>query len=297
MTLIMAAKFLVIVESPAKCKTISKFLGKDYELTASYGHVRDLPNRKLGIDIENSFEPTYTALKDKSKIIKSITSASKKSELVYIATDPDREGEALWHIVQAAKLPDTKIRRIVFNEITESAIKQAIQSSRDIDMDLVNAQQARRVLDRLIGYKLSPVLSSKIQRGLSADRVQSVAVKIICDREKEILAFVPEEYWNIETILSPKDDKISFQARLAGIDSIKNKCKVTNEADATSIKSDLESSHYTVDNVVKSRVKRHPAPPFITSTLQQDASRKLNWSAKKTVVAQQLYEVTIEVTQ
>ncbi|RAP28699.1 type I DNA topoisomerase [Candidatus Marinamargulisbacteria bacterium SCGC AG-343-D04] len=285
------AKYLVIVESPAKCKTISKFLGKDYDLAASFGHVRDLPGKKLGVDIDNDFSPSYEVMKDKSKIIKELTSASKKSDLVYIATDPDREGEAIaWHIIEATKCPKDKIRRIVFNEITEPAIKDAIKSSREIDIDLVNAQQARRVLDRLIGYKLSPLLSKKIQRGLSAGRVQSVAVKIICDREKAILAFEPKEYWVIESLLKT-DKHDEFTARLVAKGSLNNKYEVSDEKTASTVKQELEEASHSVDSIKKSRIRRNPALPFITSTLQQEASRKLNWSAKKTMMmAQQLYE-------
>ena len=284
-------KYLVIVESPAKCKTINKFLGKDYQLMASFGHVRDLPGKSMGIDIEKDFEPSYVTMKDKTKVLKEIKNAAKNSELVYLATDPDREGEAIaWHIAEATKLPADKIKRIVFNEITESAIKQAITSSRNIDINLVYAQQARRVLDRLIGYTLSPLLSKKIQRGLSAGRVQSVAVKIICKREKEIQDFIPKEYWVIETDLKTVKQEI-FTAKLVAKDSIKEKFEVSNEADAKKVKDHLESSTYSIDDIVKKRIKRNPPIPFITSTLQQEASRKLNWSAKKTMMmAQKLYE-------
>jgi DNA topoisomerase I len=288
----MSKKNLVIVESPAKSKTISKFLGKDYEITASYGHVRDLPAKKLGVDVKNNFEPTYTNLKDKSKVLTAIKTLAKKSETVYIATDPDREGEAIaWHIFHATKLPASKVKRIVFNEITENAIKAAIEESREIDIQLVDAQQARRVLDRLIGYKLSPVLSRKIRKGLSAGRVQSVAVKIICDREKLILAFVPEEYWNIDVLLNKKDQKHKFKARLFAKDTDKNKILPTSEAESKQIVSELEKANYSIHSIKKSQAKRNPALPFITSTLQQEASRKLGWSAKKImIVAQQLYE-------
>ncbi len=286
------AKFLVIVESPAKCKTISKFLGKDYELTASYGHVRDLPSKSLGVDIEKNFIPSYSNLKDKQKVLKDISKVAKKSDTIYLATDPDREGEAIaWHIVEATKLPKEKVKRIVFNEITESAVKSAIESSRHINDNLVNAQQARRVLDRLIGYKLSPILSRKIQRGLSAGRVQSVAVKIICDREKAIQAFEPKEYWVIESELSKDKSEDSFISKLVAKDSIDNKIEVSNEKDASHIQEHLKHSSYSVDSITKTKVKRNPPLPFITSTLQQEASRKLNWSAKKTMmVAQRLYE-------
>ncbi|RAP26352.1 type I DNA topoisomerase [Candidatus Marinamargulisbacteria bacterium SCGC AG-333-B06] len=284
-------KYLVIVESPAKCKTINKFLGKDYQLMASFGHVRDLPGKSMGIDIEKNFEPSYVTMKDKSKVLKDIKQAAQKSELVYLATDPDREGEAIaWHIAQATKLPDTKIKRIVFNEITESAIKHAITSSRNIDINLVYAQQARRVLDRLIGYTLSPLLSKKIQRGLSAGRVQSVAVKIICKREKEINDFIPKEYWVIETDLNTPKKEL-FTAKLVAKQSLKEKFEVSNETDANTVTDHLESSQFSIDDIIKKRIKRNPPVPFITSTLQQEASRKLNWSAKKTMMmAQKLYE-------
>mgnify|MGYP001235799649 CR=1 FL=1 len=285
-------KYLVIVESPAKCKTISKFLGKDYDLLASFGHVRDLPSKSLGVDVDKNFKPSYISLKDKSKIIKEITTKAKKSDTVYLATDPDREGEAIaWHILKAAKIPVDKTKRIVFNEITQSAIKQAITQSRDIDINLVNAQQARRVLDRLIGYKLSPVLARKIQKGLSAGRVQSIAVKIICEREKLILDFIPEEYWVIEATLTPNVNPQEFTSKLFAKGTPKDKFEAKNEATAMDVKAELEKSIYSVHDIIKSRVKRHPALPFITSTLQQEASRKLNWSAKKTMmVAQRLYE-------
>ena len=284
------AKYLVIVESPAKCKTIEKFLGKDYVLTASYGHVRDLPNKKLGVDIKDNFKPAYTNLKEKSKTIKEISTLAKKSDIIYLATDPDREGEAIaWHIINAAKLPKTKIKRIVFNEITEKALKGALLNSRQVNEQLVNAQQARRVLDRLIGYKLSPVLSTKIQRGLSAGRVQSVAVKIVCDREREILAFVPQEYWTIEASLNKDADVI--KANLFAKDTPQNKLTIENETQATDIENDLLASDFSVDDIATKRIQRKPAPPFITSTLQQEASRKLNWSSKKTMlIAQKLYE-------
>ena len=283
-------KYLIIVESPAKCKTIEKFLGKDYKLAASYGHVRDLPSKKLGVDIKNNFEPTYSNMKDKSKTIKDISSLSKKSDIIYLATDPDREGEAIaWHIIHAAKLPQSKLKRIVFNEITEKALKSALDHCRDVDVNLVNAQQARRVLDRLIGYKLSPVLSTKIQRGLSAGRVQSVAVKILCDREREIIAFIPEEYWTIE--LDLLKDTAPITVKLFAKGDPRSKLTVSNETQATTITDALKQANCTVHDVNTKRLQRHPAPPFITSTLQQEASRKLNWTAKRTmIVAQRLYE-------
>ena len=285
------AKKLVIVESPAKSKTIGKFLGSDYEITASFGHVRDLPNKKLGVDIENNFEPSYTNMRDKSKVLTKIKSLVKESEEIYIATDPDREGEAIaWHIIHAAKMPEAKVRRIVFNEITETAVQSAITNCRDVNMKLVDAQQARRVLDRLIGYKLSPVLSKKIRRGLSAGRVQSVAVKIVCDREAEIDAFEPEEYWVI-TLTADTEKKETLELKLFAEGSADSKLEVNNEKDATKIVASLEKAAYSVDSITTKAIRRNPAPPFITSTLQQEASRKLNWSAKKTMmIAQQLYE-------
>jgi DNA topoisomerase I len=286
------SKFLVIVESPAKCKTISKFLGNQYELLASYGHVRDLPGKSLGIDVEKNFSPSYSKLKDKQKILKELSAKAKKSDLVYLATDPDREGEAIaWHIVEAINLPKSKIKRIVFNEITETAVKDAMKTSREINTNLVNAQQARRVLDRLIGYKLSPILSRKIQRGLSAGRVQSVAVKIICDREKIILAFESKEYWVIQSKLQKQTSKDTFTAKLVAKDTLKNKYEATTEKEAKLVEKNLNKSNYVIDDITKSNIKKNPPLPFITSTLQQEASRKLSWTAKKTMmVAQRLYE-------
>ncbi len=287
------SRYLVIVESPAKCKTIEKFLGSDYELAASYGHVRDLPQKKIGVDIAHNFEPTYQAMPDKKKVLKDLKDKSKKAEIVYVATDPDREGEAIaWHIIEGIQIPEEKVKRIVFNEITKTAVQNAIQHSRLLDIDLVNAQQARRILDRLIGYKLSPVLAKKIRKGLSAGRVQSVAVKIICDRERAITAFIPEEYWNIDVTFSKEDNqKQTFRARLVGDGEEDSKKTVSNEADALNIKSHLEKARYEIKKIKKSQARRNPAAPFITSTLQQEASRKLGWTAKKTMmVAQQLYE-------
>ena len=285
------AKNLVIVESPAKAKTIAKYLGKEFEIKASFGHVRDLPQRRIGVDIKNQFEPTYVPMKDKAKVLKELQTAAKKSQIIYLATDPDREGEAIaWHIVQSAQFPAEKVKRVVFHEITQTAVQSAIQNSRAINMDLVNAQQARRILDRLIGYKLSPILSKKIRRGLSAGRVQSVAVKIICDREKQIQAFVSEEFWNIDTTFqTPKNQKLT--ARLFAKKTEKNKYIVRTEKEAKDVVEQLSCASFAILDVKKSSLTRNPYPPFITSTLQQEASRKLNWSAKKTMlVAQQLYE-------
>jgi len=283
-------KHLLIVESPAKAKTISKFLGKDFDIKASFGHVRDLPEYTLGIDVKNNFFPKYQVLKDKTKFIKEFKKIGKSADTVYIATDPDREGEAIaWHIQEAIELPESKIRRIVFHEITEAAIQNAITNSRAIDSDLVDAQQARRVLDRLIGYKLSPILSKKIRKGLSAGRVQSVALKLVCDREKKILAFVPEEYWVVATALDSKNGK--FLAKLSAEGTPTTKAEPKTEADATRYYDLLKTAAYEVSDLKKAQQNRYPQPPFITSTLQQEASRKLNWSTKKTMmVAQQLYE-------
>lgn len=285
----MAKKNIVIVESPAKAKTIEKFLGKTFHVTASYGHVRDLPAKKLGVDLKNNFEPTYSNLKDKAKVIAEMKSLCKTADEIYIATDPDREGEAIaWHITNALKLK-IDYKRIVFNEITETAIKAAISESREIDIALVDAQQARRILDRLIGYKLSPILSKKIRKGLSAGRVQSVAVKIICDREKEILAFITEEYWIIDVLL--EQEKRDFQVVLFAKDDVKKKLEIPNEKEAIEHVEALKKATYSIEHIKKTKVNRNAPSPFITSTLQQEASRKLNWTAKRTmIVAQQLYE-------
>ncbi|NDC83056.1 type I DNA topoisomerase [bacterium] len=283
-------KNLLIVESPAKAKTISKFLGNDFEIKASFGHVRDLPAYTLGIDVKNDFLPKYQILKDKGKLITEMKKLGKSAATVYIATDPDREGEAIaWHIQEAIDLPKEKIRRIVFHEITKQAIQNAIHESRSIDSQLVDAQQARRVLDRLIGYKLSPILSKKIRKGLSAGRVQSVAVKLVCDREKLILAFVPEEYWVITAGFDSGDGK--FFAKLTSVGQPAKKVLPKNESEASILYNQLVDAEFSVGELKKSQSNRYPNPPFITSTLQQEASRKLNWTTKKTMlVAQQLYE-------
>jgi DNA topoisomerase I len=290
------AKNLVIVESPAKARTISRFLGKDYMVLASMGHVRDLPKSKMGIDVESDFLPSYTISVDKKKVIKQLASEYKKADELWLATDEDREGEAIgWHLLSALKVKNQdKVKRIVFHEITESAIKAAMSSPRSIDMNVVNAQQARRVLDRLVGYELSPLLWKKIRYGLSAGRVQSVAVRLVVEREREIEAFKPEEYWSIignfektDRSLSEKNRK--FEAKLSKISG--KEAKVTNEKEAKTVLSDLEGADYVISKVDKKQTKRSPAPPFITSTLQQEASRKLHFSVKKTmIVAQQLYE-------
>lgn len=288
----MKKKNLVIVESPAKSKTIEKFLGKDYEIKASYGHIRDLPSYRLAVNTAKNFEPSYSIIKGKEKILKDLLLSSEKAETIYIATDPDREGEAIaWHIKESLKIPDTKLKRIVFNEITKNAVLESIDNSRPIDVNLVDAQQARRILDRLIGYKLSPILSKKIQRGLSAGRVQSVAVKMIFDREKEIQAFQSQEYWLITAMLSPEKAGAEFQAKLFAINAQNLKVEIHNQTEADEIVKTLALSTYEVSDIQKTPFSKNSPFPFITSTLQQEASKKLNWSTKKTmIVAQQLYE-------
>jgi DNA topoisomerase-1 len=283
-------KNLVIVESPAKAKTILQYLGDNYLIKASMGHVRDLPTRTLGIDVEANFAPSYQILKDKKKLVAELKSLAKKSESVFIATDPDREGEAIaWHIQQALGIPEKDVHRIVFNEITKTAVQNAILHSRGINHHLVDAQQARRVLDRLIGYKLSPILSKKIRRGLSAGRVQSVAVKLICDREKAILAFVPEEYWVIQSQLKAEEGLLTVT--LYAKENPDSKYSIHDEATATAVAETLRTCSYQIHAIKQTDVSRNPAAPFITSTLQQEASRKLNWTTKKTMmVAQKLYE-------
>ncbi len=282
------AKSLIIVESPAKTRTLRNFLGPDYEIEASMGHVRDLPKSKLGVDVENSFAPQYIPIQDRRAVIKKLKAAAKKADTVYLASDPDREGEAIaWHLSQALDLPDAK--RIRFNEITRSAVQEALQQANEINPGLVNAQQARRVLDRLVGYMLSPLLWRKIKRNLSAGRVQSVAVRLICDREREILAFVPVEYWSITASLTPTEKEHLFNAKL--ISRAGSKLEIQNQQQADELLKALEGAEYIVSNVKKSQKKRNPAAPFITSTLQQEASRKLGFSARRTMtVAQQLYE-------
>ena len=285
---------LVIVESPAKARTLSKILGKGYSLKASMGHVRDLPKSRLGVDIENGFVPKYVVPRAKSKLVRELKEAAKTASAVYLATDPDREGEAIsWHLAEVTKAEKTTFRRVVFHEITKEAIEQAFKHPHSIDMQLVNAQQARRVLDRLVGYKISPLLWRKVRRGLSAGRVQSVALKIIVDREREIQGFIPAEYWTIEAELtrSGADTRaISFRAMLIGfIDG--TKLDIHNREEATEITDELKPASYSVIKAKTKKVTRQPAPPFITSTLQQEAWRKLHFSAKQTmVIAQQLYE-------
>ena len=286
-------KNLVIVESPAKARTLARILGNTYELKASMGHVRDLPKSQLGVAIENGFEPQYVIPREKNKIVRELKTAAKEAATVYLATDPDREGEAIsWHLAEITKSRTIKFRRVVFHEITEDAIQQAFKHPRDIDMDLVNAQQARRVLDRLVGYKISPLLWRKVRRGLSAGRVQSVALRIIVDREREIEGFVSVEYWSIEAELSKKsaESQQSFRSQLIGHLN-GNKVKLQNAADANALKEKLEKAAYNILKVKARTANRQPPPPFITSTLQQEAWRKLRFTAEQTMaIAQQLYE-------
>lgn len=282
---------LVIVESPAKAKTIKKYLGSDYEVVASMGHVRDLPENRLSVDVKKDFKPKYEVIKGKEKLVDELKEAAQNSELVYLATDPDREGEAIsWHLAYLLGLDTNDPNRVTFNEITKTGISSGMENPRSIDLDLVNAQQARRILDRLVGYKLSPFLSQKIRRGLSAGRVQSVAVRIIVDREAEIRAFVPEEYWSIDAKFIPKGARKAFPAAFYG-DVQGNKIKITSKEQADQILADLADAEYQVMKVKKGTRRKSPAPPFITSTLQQEASRKLGFQARRTMkAAQELYE-------
>nr|WP_317413199.1 type I DNA topoisomerase [uncultured Solibaculum sp.] len=281
---------LVIVESPAKAKTIQKYLGSDYEVLASMGHVRDLPKSKLGVDVEHDFQPQYLDIKGKGDLIKKLKQTAAKSSHVYLATDPDREGEAIsWHLSQMLGLNEEDPNRVTFNEITKSGVQTGMEHPRQIDLDLVNAQQARRILDRIVGYKISPFLWRKVRRGLSAGRVQSVAVRIIVDREKEIEKFKPEEYWTLDAKMRKKGYQKQFSATFYG--DQKGKIKLHNKEEADAILAMLQDAEYIVSNVKKSIRRKSPAPPFITSTLQQEASRKLGFQARRTMkAAQELYE-------
>ena len=274
-------KSLVIVESPAKARTINKYLGKDYVVRASLGHVRDLPRRELGIDVENNFTPKYVSIRGKGKLLSAIRSAAKSAQNIYLATDLDREGEAIaWHICEAIKLEPNEAYRVTFNEITRNAIKDAFANPGRLDMQMVNAQQARRVLDRLVGYKLSPLLWKKVVKGLSAGRVQSVAVMLIVDREREIRAFKIEEYWKITAHLAPGEKSGDiFTALLLKIDG--EKAEVSTEAEAKRICEEAKTGPFTVQKVEKKQRRENPSPPFITSTLQQRASNQLGFSAKR----------------
>lgn len=282
---------LVIVESPAKAKTIKKYLGKGYEVTASMGHVRDLPAARLSVDIKNDFKPTYEIIKGKGTLVKELKKAAKSSEQVYLATDPDREGEAIsWHLANILGLDMESFDRVTFNEITKSGVKQGMDSPRKIDMDLVNAQQARRILDRLVGYKLSPFVSQKIHRGLSAGRVQSVAVRLIVDREEEIRAFKPQEYWTVDAKMLAPSSRKTFDATFYGYADGK-KAELKNEAQADEVVARAKDGEWIVQSIKKGTRSKRPGPPFITSTLQQEASRRLGFQSKRTMrVAQELYE-------
>lgn len=283
-------KYLVIVESPAKVKTISKFLGANYKVMASQGHVRDLPKSQMGVDVEHDYEPKYITIRGKGDILAALRKEAKKADKVYLATDPDREGEAIsWHLAAALKLEDKDIYRITFNEITKNAVKASLKEARKIDMNLVDAQQARRVLDRVVGYGISPLLWAKIKRGLSAGRVQSVALRMICDRENEIDAFIPEEYWTMEASLNIKGEKKPLIAKFYG--DRNGKIDINNAAQMQKILDEVKNSGFSIESVKKSeKIKKSPLP-FTTSTLQQEAAKTLNMSTKRTMnIAQQLYE-------
>ena len=283
-------KYLVIVESPAKVKTISKFLGANYKVMASQGHVRDLPKSQMGVDIEHDYEPKYITIRGKGDILAALRKEAKKADKVYLATDPDREGEAIsWHLAAALKLEDKDIYRITFNEITKNAVKASLKEARKIDMNLVDAQQARRVLDRVVGYGISPLLWAKIKRGLSAGRVQSVALRMICDRENEIDAFIPEEYWSMEAVLNIKGEKKPLIAKFYGDEN--GKIEIKNGEQMQAILDEVKKSDFTIESIKKGeKVKKSPLP-FTTSTLQQEAAKTLNMSTKRTMnIAQQLYE-------
>ena len=281
---------LIIVESPAKANTIKKFLGGNTKVVASMGHIRDLPKSKLGINIENNFEPEYINIRGKGDLIKELKKDAKNAKKVYLATDPDREGEAIaWHLSNILNVDEKKVTRVTFNEITKTAVQKAIKEPRDIDINLVDAQQARRVLDRIVGYKISPVLWKKVRRGLSAGRVQSVAVKLIVDREEEIEKFIPEEYWNIYVELLDEKTNKKFEAKFYG--KAGKKQEIHSQEEVDKILSAIKKATYIIEDVKKSEKKRTPAPPFTTSTMQQEASRKIGFSIKKTMsVAQGLYE-------
>ncbi|HJA64968.1 DNA topoisomerase I [Lachnoclostridium sp. An169] len=284
------AHYLVIVESPAKVKTIKKFLGNNYTVAASQGHVRDLPKSSLGIDIEHDYEPKYITIRGKGDILANLRKEAKKSDKVYLATDPDREGEAIsWHLAAALKLDEKKMRRITFNEITKNAVKASLKNPRDLDMDLVDAQQARRVLDRMVGYMISPILWAKVKRGLSAGRVQSVALRLIADREDEINAFIPEEYWTLDVILRVKGEKRPLTARFYGTE--KEKMTIRSREELDQIMKAVENAQFSIADIKTSERIRKAPLPFTTSTLQQEASKALNFGTQKTMrIAQQLYE-------
>ncbi len=284
------ARYLVIVESPAKVKTIKKFLGSNYVVAASNGHVRDFPKSQFGIDVEHDYEPRYITIRGKGDILANLRKEVKKADKIYLATDPDREGEAIaWHLYEALKLGDKKVYRISFNEITKNAVKASLKDAREIDMNLVDAQQARRALDRVVGYRISPLLWAKVKRGLSAGRVQSVALRIIADREAEIDAFIPEEYWNLEALLQVEGEKKPLTAEFYGTE--KKKIKISSKSQLDKIVAAVENETYRVDSVKKGERSKKAPLPFTTSTLQQEASKALNFATQKTMrIAQQLYE-------
>jgi len=284
------AKKLVIVESPSKAKTIKKYLGKDYEVIASQGHIIDLPASRMGVDLENNFKPEYIKMKGKASIIKEIKQEAKDKDVVYLATDPDREGEAIaWHLKNELGINDKDKCRIEFNEITKTAVTEAVKKARTVDMNLVDAQQARRILDRIVGYQISPLLWKKVKRGLSAGRVQSVALRIIMDRENEIRNFESEEYWDLGVYLNKINDDTDIFAKFYG--DTKGKITLTNEKQVKEIVKSIDGKEYVVLEVKKSEKKKNPPPPFTTSSLQQDASRKFGFTVKKTMMlAQRLYE-------
>ncbi len=284
------AKYLVIVESPAKVKTIKKFLGKNYEVLASNGHVRDLPKSQIGFDAEHDFEPKYITIRGKGDVLAALRREVKKADKIYLATDPDREGEAIsWHLSQALKLEGKNVSRISFNEITQAAVKTSLKNPREIDMNLVDAQQARRMLDRIVGYRISPLIWSKVKRGLSAGRVQSVALRIVCDRENEINAFIPEEYWSVDVSLNVEGEKKPISAKLTQVGG--NKFAASNKEEVDRILKNLENAKYQISSVKKGERTRKSPLPFTTSTLQQEASKVLNFPISKTMrIAQQLYE-------
>ena len=285
-----AGSKLVIVESPAKAKTIERYLGSEYKVVASMGHLRDLPKSKLGVDIENNFEPHYIPVKGRADVISDLRKRSKNADIVYLATDPDREGEAIsWHLKELLNLEDEKAKRVTFNEITKKVVTDSIDKPRDIDIDLVNAQQTRRILDRIVGYKVSPLLWKTIRRGLSAGRVQSVATKMVVEREKEISDFVPQEYWNLDAALNCGTPDTAFTARYYGSNGRKK--ELHSEEEVNHVLSEIKGQPFLVESQKRSVKKRSPAPPFITSTLQQEASRRLGMTPRRTMsIAQQLYE-------
>lgn len=284
------ADYLVVVESPAKAKTIKKYLGKNYTVLASNGHIRDLPKSQLGIAVENNFEPKYITIRGKGDLLSKLKKEAKTAKKVFLATDPDREGEAIsWHLASALEIDEKNIQRITFNEITKTAVQNAVKNPRAIDKDLVDAQQARRVLDRIVGYKISPLLWKKVKKGLSAGRVQSVATRLVVDREREIEAFIPQEYWRIDAKLSKNGDRKKFNAHFYG--DVDGKIELTNELQVREILKKIDGADYIVNKVELKTKSRNPAPPFTTSTLQQEASRKLNFTSRRTMqAAQQLYE-------